>query len=687
MNRKIWFGAFLLSSHLAAASLPLHIYTLQAQATPDTITARKRVVVEYKDYYIQADRVQYDQKKGIIRLFGHIFIVAGKKYSSWSQSALLDLRTDKLLSSPFFFNESSSKLWVAGTKLKAKRKKVELQHSFISSCSVECPDWRFFFDRAVLDQQKHWIDLYHMRVYIKDTPLFYFPYIGFSTFKERQTGLLRPKIGISDNEGLIYIQPFFYAPTNWWDLELDPQIRTQRGYGLFGTFRFVDSPNSSGFLTTGFFKERKSYLANKKLKNDKHYGLELFYKRRGLFFDRDGIYVDSKNYNDVDYFNLQKSEEVEGLESIVTSRYNYFVNFGGDYFGLYARYFKDNRKEDNSDTLQLLPSLHYHRYTRSFLNNHFSYDIDVRVNHFYRKRGLNALEYQLSLPIRFHTMLLDDFLGFCVSEKLFANYADYNFVNKHLNKHWDNEYLYKNTHELSLYTDLVKGYQNFFHTLHLDATLNIPSFEKKGGDRAPFINIEDNSKKLTLTLKEYFYNDKGQEIFYHRLTQPIFYEANQKWRDLENELGFRIDPHWLFNSDIFYSHQRDEITSIVTTAAYKNQRYNLFLSHFYKNRVQGEQDSNFLRLHVSENLSKTYKLFATIDYDFLRDRTRNWSIGWQMRKSCWSYEISFKKETIPLLTSEGSNSYQDNTLYFRVELYPLGGISQSIRKTQERRIF
>ena len=687
MNRSVWLGSLLFCSQMMAASLPLRIYTIEADATADHITARKRVVVEYKDYYIQADRAQYDQKKGIVRLFGHIVILADGKYSSWSQSALLDLRTDKLLSSPFFFNETSSRIWIAGTKLDAKKKKIELQHSFISSCDVGCPDWRFFFDRAVLDQQKHWIDLYHMRLYAKDVPLFYFPYIGFSTLKKRQTGLLRPKVGISDNEGFIYIQPFFYAPKNWWDLELDPQIRTKRGYGLFGTFRFVDSPSSFGSLTTGLFKERNSYVTDKKLKNDKHYGVEFFYKRRGLFLGQDGIYIDSKSYNDIDYFNLQRSEDIEGLQSIVTSRYNYFYNQESDYFSLYAKYFKDNRKEDNSDTLQLLPALQYHRYTRSFFNNHFSYDVDMRINHFYRKRGLNALEYQLSLPVRFHTMLLDDFLGFSISEKLFANYADYNFVNKHLNKHWDNSHIYRNTHEISFYSDLVKGYENFFHTLHLDATLNIPSFEKKGGDKAPFINIEDNSKKLTLSLKEYFYNDRGGEVFYHRLMQPIFYEADQKWQDLENELGFRIDPNWLFNSDIFYSHQRGKITSVVTTASYKDEKYDLFLSHFYKNRLKGEEDSNFLRLQASKTLSKTYKLFATIDYDFIHDKTRNWSVGWRMKRPCWSYEVTFKKETIPLLTTQGSSSYKNNTLYFRVELYPLGGISHSIRKTQERRIF
>ncbi len=692
MNHKIWLASICLGASLFASQDVVKITTLQADANPDGVVAKKRVVVEYKDYYIQAQRAQYDKKKGLIRLFGQIYVLADGKYSALGQFALLDLKTDHLYANPFFFNETSSKVWITGSRLEAQKEKIELSQSFISSCDVGCPDWKFYFAHAKLDQKKHWIDLYNIKFYANDIPIFYFPYVGFSTLKSRQSGFLRPKMGLSDNEGFIYIQPYYYAPTNWWDLEIDPQIRTKRGEGLYSIFRFVDTPYSYGSIKTGFFDERSSYVEDKNLRNDKHYGLELYYKRRYFWSQpngqsHDGLYIDSKTYNDIDYFNLQKSEDIEGLESLVTSRYNYFFDIDNNYFGINAKYFKDNRKEDNSDTLQLLPSLQYHRYTTSFINEHFSYDIDAKINHFYRKKGLNAIEYQLSLPVRFHYSLFDDFLGFSISEKLFANYADYNFVNKHLNKHWDNSHIYRNTHQISFFSDLVKGYESFFHTVHLDATLDIPSFEKKGGDKAPFINIEDNSKRLNLSLKEYFYNSDGDEILYHRLLQPINYEADRKWQDLENELGFSIGPNIIINSDIFYSHQRGKFSSIVTTVGYNDEKYDLFLSHFYKDRVAGEEDSNFLRFEGSRALGDSYKLFGTIDYDLHQDNTINWSIGWHMKRACWSYEITFKQEKVPVLTTMGSSSYENRTLYFKVELYPLGGISHSIQKRQERRIF
>ncbi len=693
MNPK-WLAPLLLAAVLYGGESRVRIYTLELQADNQKVKAAPRVVVEYEDFYIECDRAEYDRKSKTILLYGDIALLSDRGYATFGDFAVFDLVRKKVISKPFFLADSSSLLWMAGTKIDTiQEQKLELQNAYISSCDIKKSDWRIFFERGVYEKQKSWVDLYNMKFYFKDTPIFYFPYIGFSTIKKRHTGLLRPKIGISSKEGLVYIQPFFYAPQNWWDLEIDPQIRTKRGYGLYGTFRFVDSPDSFGRITTGYFKEFSDAMDTFSLKNNFHYGADIFYRRYYVLTDPrdetsdDGVFVDAKIYNDVDYYNLQKTELIEGINSIVTSRLNYYYDKYNNYFGLYAKYFKDNRKADNSDTLQLLPSLHYHKYFQNIFSPHLYYNVDFQVSHLYREVGLNAIEYRLNIPIKFNYSFFDDFLGFSVSENLFANYADYNFVDKHLNKKWQNSYVYRNTHEISLYSDLIKPYESFTHTIHLDATLNIPSFEKTRGDQAPFINIEDRGKRVELSLKQYFYDSAGKELFYHRFLQPIEYEEDERLGDLENEIGFWVGEHLLINNYLFYSHRRDTVVSAITTVSYDDEKNELFLSHFYKNRVKGERDSNFLRLQLQRSLSKKYKLFATIDYDIKANNALNWSMGWRMQKRCWSYEIRYQKEVVPLLTNQGSDSYENRTIYFRVELFPLGGISKSIHSMQRQRIF
>ncbi len=670
--KKFFFlTAFVLGAN--AASVTLYSYTIDATKT--TLQAQKRVVVEYKNYFIAANRAEYDRSHALVKLFGNIVIIDDKKYSALGNFALLDLQSDTIVAEPFFFHDYASKVWIAGTKMEANEQKVSIANAYVSSCDVRCADWRIYFANGSYDEQKKWIDLYNVRFYLQKTPLLYLPYLGFSTSKKRHSGFLRPTLGLSQNEGFIYIQPYYYAPENWWDLEIDPQIRTDRGYGLYSTLRFVDSSTSTGRVRAGIFNEKSKYLKNRKIKNKKHYGLEVFYTRDNLFTKSskqnfyDGIYIDTKSYNDINYFTLQKNSDVVGVDSQIISRFNYVFTRDSDYFGLYAKYFKDNRKLSNSDTLQLLPALHYHKYETNIFNKHIAYKADITVSHYYRNKGLNALEYRLNLPIKFYTQLYNDYLGFSITENLFFDYATYSNRPSSIK----NSSILRNAHTISLYSDLTKRYPTFLHTLFLKATLNIPSFEKKSGQKADFINIEDRSKRLDLSLQEYFY-DKNGNTLHHRLIQPIAYEKSQKFRDLENEIGVKLGEKFTIDNNIFFSHQKSRISSIVTTFSYQDELYNLFLSHFYK-RAQTKAD--FIRLQGDRVLSKKNKLFATIDYDIRNDSFRSWSIGFNIDKGCWGLYISYKDEVVPLLTELGSNSYNNRTIYFKIDLYPLGGISKS----------
>ena len=51
-------------------------------------------------------------------------------------------------------------------------------------------------------------------------------------------------------------------------------------------------------------------------------------------------------------------------------------------------------------------------------------------------------------------------------------------------------------------------------------------------------------------------------------------------------------------------------------------------------------------------------------------------LGVSMQKKCWNYSISYKKETVPILTNDGISSIIQKTIYFEIELIPLGGFKQ-----------
>lgn len=65
---------------------------------------------------------------------------------------------------------------------------------------------------------------------------------------------------------MYYEQPIYIAPYENWDLELNPQIKTDRGFGLYSTLRFIDSPYSIGEVNLGAFRENSSYYHDENLK-------------------------------------------------------------------------------------------------------------------------------------------------------------------------------------------------------------------------------------------------------------------------------------------------------------------------------------------------------------------------------------------------------------------------------------
>lgn len=221
------------------------------------------------------------------------------------------------------------------------------------------------------------------------------------------------------------------------------------------------------------------------------------------------------------------------------------------------------------------------------------------------------------------------------------------------------------------------------HTIHLNSTLFVPSYEKTKGDKEDFITINTESKRLEISLKEYFYNLDGEEFLYHRMIQPIFYDKDYKYGDLENEIGLKINKNIYITNDLFYSHEYSDISSLTTSISYKDELYQIMLSHFYKNSFERDDDSNYITFDISRYLSKKYKLFGKIDYDFKDEYVREWSLGWRFSKKCWNYTLSYKEEIRPILTSAGSSSIKNKIIYFKIELIPLGGIEHSFEQRYE----
>lgn len=337
------FALLLISLSCLYADKKVEVFSSNMDSNGSFVKANDDVVVLYDGMYISGQSASFDRDAGVIELWGNVSVLKGSEYFSMGDYLMLNTEEETKQFRPFFFQEHTDELWMSARSAKAQQQEYELHTGIVSSCNPQDPDWTIRFSSGYYDDESQWMQMYNARLYAGEVPVFYLPYFAYPTDTTRRSGLLLPTLGLSDDEGFMYQQPIYIAESPYWDLELLPQIRTNRGEGVYSIFRFVDSPKSSGSIVAGGFNEKKSYQDEFNLKNDQHYGVEFDYQHRGFlhhWFNWDvsgssGIFSDVTYLNDVEYLNLKENDSLDyATTSQVTSKVNLFLNQSENYFGV-----------------------------------------------------------------------------------------------------------------------------------------------------------------------------------------------------------------------------------------------------------------------------------------------------------------------------------------------------------------
>ena len=663
------------------------------------IHATNNVVLYSPKYLITADEAYYDTASGDLELFGNITMLEGVSYASRTGHTKLNLNTDIGVSDPLFFFDEETNVWIKCENAILNPETYVTQKSIVSSCNTQDPDWKIAFTTGEFNKESKWLHLYNPVFYANDVPVFYLPYFAFSTDTTRRTGLLRPEFGFGSSEGFYYMQPIFIAPAMDYDVELRPQIRTNRGEGMHGTYRFVDSAYSNGEITTGYFKEHSDYAEEENLKNSSHYGLRIMYDRSKLLstqYDNleDGLWLDMNYLNDIDYYNTM-SNDTQSYDKLVTSRFNYYATRDLDYFGIYAKYYIDTSKLSNDTTLQEFPTLHYHHFSAPLLFDNLLYSVDYKAKNYEREEGITALQNEVDVPFSLYFSLLQDYVHVSISENIYASHIAYGNDDTQENegKYW------RNYHKISLYTELAKPYDNFYHTMYIGLDHIIPSKEDETGYLADFIALNTLAKSTSLTLKEFFYNEDAEKKVSHKLKQIYYDDYEYKYGDLENDLKYHVSDKISLGHNLHFSHEYHKISRNQISINYADDLYATSLRYTYQDAVYKEntiykveedsavdKDYSYVTFYADTKYFTHYNLFGSINYDVKEDEFKGWSLGFKKSLKCWDYSVQYRDTTTPKLTSSSIDSVNKQGIMFMFNLYPMGSVGYEFSKESEQKV-
>lgn len=121
----------------------------------------------------------------------------------------------------------------------------------------DCPaSWRLA-GRSIDLTVNGYVHMKHVFIKVNDASAVYFPYVVVPVKTERQSGLLFPKMGTTQQDGFTFVQPFYWAIGRSMDATIGGGIYSQRGLKSEAEFRYDFGHRTSGNLNAFYLRDKK----------------------------------------------------------------------------------------------------------------------------------------------------------------------------------------------------------------------------------------------------------------------------------------------------------------------------------------------------------------------------------------------------------------------------------------------
>jgi LPS-assembly protein len=251
-------------------------------------------------------------------------------------------------------NISNAELFVKKSNFKLRGKLVEktgdedyhVDHGSFTTCDGDNPSWHI----EARDLQVTMDEFATARdavFYAGSIPLLYSPYLLFPVKRDRQSGLLIPKLGHSTKKGLYIDQPYYWAIDPSQDVTFDLDIESSRGVGVGEDYRYMREHGSEGRMQGFGIYDTKAERFRGEI-DQKH--LEFLTPATTLASDLHLI-TDRSYYKDYGEIAGEYNRQLLESSLFVDHRWERY-DFTGE-----VRYAEDLLASNNDATLQRLPQL------------------------------------------------------------------------------------------------------------------------------------------------------------------------------------------------------------------------------------------------------------------------------------------------------------------------------------------
>lgn len=352
---------------------------LDHSQSDDVITATGNVVLEWQGATLTSDNATYDRQKKFLKAGGKVVITkGGDAVRGESVSLDLDSGRGELVRGSIFLKQNNMHI-TSDSITRTGEDDYSASQGTYTTCDAEIPSWKF--GASDLDVT---IDEYgsaqDVVFYIKDVPVFYFPYLVFPAKRERQSGFLFPRFGWSRKKGA-EIDIFYYlaiSPSQEATIDLD--IQTSRGVGTGLDYRYLRKRGSTGNLG--------GYLIYD-LNTDSLRG-SIAQSHREIFSPEMNLRTSINMTTDRSFLSDYGEKSGDYNRQSNDSTVNFLKTWQNYALTANLRYTQDYYAASNDATLQTLPEIGLAAVRQQIFSTPLYFDLDSSATNFYRESGVRG---------------------------------------------------------------------------------------------------------------------------------------------------------------------------------------------------------------------------------------------------------------------------------------------------------